>query len=203
MVCHLRNELLDDNANSGKFLPSLPHQNSSTPAIVENEQLEFSRELLIDLKSSHRTDTNQSQPKALVKDGSSSGYGKLSGFDSLKSKNCCNDPPPLAIANDDRQESGADCSQDVNYANVANCSQSTKVAKRAWKASLSSLKSKRVKGSQLVDCRSNSSWGLIQEADDRVNPCFVESPHGDCLNTKMYWRPFAFRSSCQLRTAIN
>lgn len=49
MVCHLRNELLDDTANSGKSLPSLPHQNSSTPAIVENEQLEFSGELLIDL----------------------------------------------------------------------------------------------------------------------------------------------------------
>ncbi|XP_012569281.1 uncharacterized protein [Cicer arietinum] len=108
------------------------------------------------------------------------------GFDSLKSKNCCNcnDPAPLARANDDRQENGADCKQDVNYANVANCSQSTKVAKRAWEASLSSLKSQRVKGSQLVDRRSDSSWGLIQEADDRVNPCFVEAPHGDCLITK-------------------
>ncbi|XP_073222101.1 uncharacterized protein [Cicer arietinum] len=186
MVCHLRNELLDDNANSGKSLPSLPHQNSSTPAIVENEQLEFSGELLIDLKSSHRTDTNQSQPKALVKGGSSSGYGKLSGFDSHKSKNCCNcnDPAPSARENDDRQANGADCSQDVNYANVVNCSQSTQVAKRAWEASLSSLKSKRVRGSQLVECQSDSSWGLIQEADDRVNPCFVEAPHGDCLITK-------------------
>lgn len=85
MVCHLRKELSDDDANSVKCLPSQPqpHQNSFTPAIVENEGLEFSGDLHIDLKfsnrSSHRTDTDQSQPVALVKDGSSREYGKLSG----------------------------------------------------------------------------------------------------------------------------
>lgn len=79
MILHLKKELFDDNANSGKCLPSQPHQNSFTPAIVENEQLEFSDELLINLKSSHRTDTSQSKPNALVKVGSSQGHGKLSG----------------------------------------------------------------------------------------------------------------------------
>jgi hypothetical protein len=79
MILHLKKELFDDNANSGKCLPSQPHQNSFTPAIVENEQLEFSDELLINLKSSHRTDTSQSKPNALVKVGSSRGRGKLNG----------------------------------------------------------------------------------------------------------------------------
>jgi hypothetical protein len=39
-----------------------------------------------------------------------------------------------ARANDDRKANGADCSRDGNYANVVNCSQSTKVPKRAWEA---------------------------------------------------------------------
>jgi len=65
----------------------------------------------------------------------------------------------------------------VNY-----CSQSTKGAKRTWEASLSSLKSKRVKGSQLVDNQSGSSCGFILETDE-ANPCFVEVLH-DPLITK-------------------
>ncbi|XP_058749892.1 uncharacterized protein LOC131622894 isoform X2 [Vicia villosa] len=159
MVCHLKKELLDDNTNSGKRLLSQPHQNSSPPAIIENEQCEVSDELLIDFISSHRRDTAQSKPKALAKDGSSRGHGKLSGHNS---KSCCNDTVP---------------------SNTTNCSQSTKVEKRAWEASLSSLKSKRVKGSQLVDCRSDSSWGFMPEAE-RANPCYVEASHGDTLITK-------------------
>ncbi|KAI5427184.1 uncharacterized protein LOC127126386 isoform X2 [Lathyrus oleraceus] len=146
MVCHLKKELIDDDANSGKRLLSLPHRNSSTPAIIENEQCEVSDELLIDFISSLRRDTAQSKPKALAKDGSSWGHGKLSGHNP---KNCCNDTVP---------------------SNTTNCSQSTKVKKRAWEASLSSLKSKRVKGSQLIDCQSDS--------------CYVEASHGDTLITK-------------------
>jgi hypothetical protein len=83
MIFHLRKELLDDNANSGKCIPSQPHQNSFTPAIVENEGPESSGELLINLKTSRRTSTNQSKPKALVKVGSSPGHGKLTGNSSI------------------------------------------------------------------------------------------------------------------------
>ncbi|CAK8543150.1 unnamed protein product [Lathyrus sativus] len=152
MVCHLKKELVDDDAKSGKRVLSQPHRNSSTPAIIENEQCETSDELLIDFISSLRRDTAQSKPKALAKDGSSRGHGKLSGHNP---KNCCNAVP----------------------SNTTNCSQSTKVEKRAWEASLSSLKSKRVKGSQLVDCGSDYSWGFVSEAD-RANPCYVEASHG-------------------------
>lgn len=59
---------------------------------------------------------------------------------------------------------------------MKDCSQSTKGAKRSWEASLSSLKSKRVKGSQLVDYQSDSSGGFIIETD-KANPCFDEGPH--------------------------
>lgn len=74
----------------------------------------------------------------------------------------------------------AECSHD---ANVKHCSQSSNGVKRAWEASLSSLKSKRVKGSQLVDRRSDSSWAFISEVD-RTDPCFVKVPHVDPLITK-------------------
>ncbi|KAJ1404154.1 BRCT domain [Sesbania bispinosa] len=183
MVFHLRKGFLADDANAVKCLPSQLHQNSFTPAIVENTQLEFSGGLHIDLKfsnlSSHKTATDQSQPEVLVKDGSSREYDRLSGFDSHNPKNCRRDVVPFARANDDRHATAADCSQDGIDANVK-YSQSTKGEKRAWEASLSSLKSKRVKGSQLVDCRSDSSWGFISEAD-RANPCFVEVPHVDIV----------------------
>lgn len=53
-----------------------------------------------------------------------------------------------------------------------NSSNSTKGAKRIWEASLSSLKSKRVKGSHFVDGRSDSSWDFASEVD-RTGSCFV------------------------------
>jgi hypothetical protein len=109
--------------------------------------------------------------------------GQRTGFDSQNPKNCCNDTVASARANDDGQANGADCSQDENYANVANCSQSTKAPKRAWEASSSSLKSKRVRGSQIADCHSDSSWGFVSEAD-RTNPCSSEAPHYNTAITK-------------------
>ncbi|XP_061363007.1 uncharacterized protein LOC133306682 [Gastrolobium bilobum] len=188
MVCHLRKELLADDANTVKCLPSQLHQNSFTPAIAENERVELSGELHIDLdfanRSSYRTEsTDKIQPEALVKDGSSREYDKLSGFDCHNPKHCCSDIVPFAKADDDRQDAGTGFSQDGSDANVKHCSQSTKGAKRTWEASFSSLKSKRVKGSQLVDCGSDSSWGFISE-DDRADPCFVDVPHADPLIKK-------------------
>ncbi|TKY62663.1 PAX-interacting protein 1 [Spatholobus suberectus] len=179
MVCHLRKEFLADDANTVKHLPSQFHQNSVTSAIAEDELLEFSQNLHVDLKfadkSPHRTESGERQHEALVKDGSSTEYDKLSGFDSHNPKQCCSGVAPLPRVNDDRQATGAENSQDGIDANVKYCSQSTKGAKRAWEASLSSLKSKRVKGSQLVDYQSDSSCGFILETD-KANPCFEEVP---------------------------
>ncbi|KAG5055082.1 hypothetical protein JHK85_007592 [Glycine max] len=158
MVCHLGKELLADDANTVKYLPSQFHQNSFTSAIAEDEQLEFSGKLHVDLKfpdkSSHRTESR---------------------FDSHNAKECCTGISPFAKVNDDRQAS-PESSQDGIDANVKYSSQSTKGAKRAWEASLSSLKSKRVKGSQMVDYQPDSSCGFIFETD-KANPCFDEVPH--------------------------
>ncbi|WVZ09032.1 hypothetical protein V8G54_022378 [Vigna mungo] len=99
---------------------------------------------------------------------------KISGSDSRNPKKFCSSIAPFAQVNDDRQATGSESSQDGVGANVNYCSQSTKAAKRTWEASLSSLKSKRVKGSQLVDNQSGSSCGFILETDE-ANPCFVEA----------------------------
>lgn len=184
MVFHLRKEFLDDATNSMKCLPSQLH-NSLPSAIAENEQRESSGELQTDLnfpgRSSHRTViADKSQKEAFVKDGSSREYNKLNGFDSHEPKHHCSDSVAFARANDDRGATDAERSHD---ANVKYRSQSSNGVKRAWEASLSSLKSKRVKGSQLVVCQSDSSWGFISEADG-ADPCFVEVPHVDPLITK-------------------
>ncbi|KAE9585255.1 hypothetical protein Lal_00017951 [Lupinus albus] len=185
MVFHTRNELLANATNSMKGLSS-PLPNSLPSAIAENEKSEFSGELAADLnfsnQSSHRTEnTDKSQPEVLLKDGSSRDYNKTNGFANHNRKHCCSDIIPSSGENDDRDVTGAESSRNTN---VKYCSRSTNSAKRVWEASLSSLKSKRVKGlSQLVDCQSDSSWGFISEAD-RANPCFVEGHHVDPLITK-------------------
>ncbi|XP_057438020.1 uncharacterized protein LOC130730128 isoform X2 [Lotus japonicus] len=184
MVCHLRKDLLAADTNPVKCLPSQLNQNSFTPATVENERIEFSRELLTDLKfskrSSRKIQTDQNQDEALVKDGSSREYG----FDSCNRQNCCSsDIVPFSREKDDRQTTCADCSQDGLDAGLKYCSQSTKGAKRAWEASSSSLKSKRVKGSQLVDFQPDSAWGFVSEADG-ATPCFVEDSHLDSMISK-------------------
>ncbi|KAK7378104.1 hypothetical protein VNO80_03540 [Phaseolus coccineus] len=116
------------------------------------------------------------------------------GFDSHNPKQCCGSIAPFARINDDRQATGGESLQDGIDANVNYCSQSTKRAKRTWEASLSSLKSKRVKGSQLVDNQSGSSCGFILETDDEANPCFVEVLHdpsitkgsGKCIENNLH-----------------
>ncbi|KAI4300842.1 hypothetical protein L6164_034172 [Bauhinia variegata] len=169
MIHHLRKDLSADSVNSIKDLPSQLHQKYLTSAIAENERREFSGVLHIELK----LNTENDQPEALVKDGFSSEYDQLSDGDALVT--------------------GAELSKDGIDTNMKHCSQSTKGEKRAWEASLSSLKSKRVKGSHLADCRSDSRWGFISQAE-RTNSCLmgcskeiVESPHGDSfINTGKY-----------------
>ncbi|OIW11483.1 hypothetical protein TanjilG_26849 [Lupinus angustifolius] len=184
MVFHTRNELLANATNSMKCLSS--HPNSLPSAIAENEKSGFSGGLPVDLnfsnQSSHRTEnTDKSQPEVLLKDGSSRDYNKRNGFDRHNLKHCCSDIVPSSGENDDRQVTAAESSRNTN---VKYCSQSTNSAKRVWEATLSSLKSKRVKGvSQLVNCQSDSSWGFISEAG-RANPCVVEGHHVDPLIRK-------------------
>ncbi|XP_028766656.1 uncharacterized protein LOC114724467 isoform X2 [Neltuma alba] len=178
MIFHLRMGFSADATNSMKCLPSQQRQNYLTFGNDKNDQLKFTGQLHIDLNlsnnSTDRTDNMEtSHPKALVNDGFSKESDELSDGET---------PPAVAgLANDEVD------------AEMKDCSNSTKGAKRTWEASLSSLKSKRVKGCHLVDDRSESSWGFVSEVD-RTNSCFVgcswgvlsgkssaELPYGDSL----------------------
>ncbi|XP_054782488.1 uncharacterized protein LOC129289715 isoform X2 [Prosopis cineraria] len=180
MVCHLRMELLADAANSMKCLPS-KHQNCLTFGNAENDQLKSTGQLHIDLNFSHKSidrpdNMETSHPKALVNEGFFGEYDKLGVGDSL-----------LTVVRLANNGVGAE---------MKDCSNSTKGAKRTWEASLSSLKSKRVKGSHLVDSGSESSWGFVSEVA-RTSSCFVgcswgvssgkssvERPCGDSLSVQ-------------------
>ncbi|GAV72590.1 BRCT domain-containing protein [Cephalotus follicularis] len=62
--------------------------------------------------------------------------------------------------------SGAELVKIEATADVKHCSCSEQGSKRKiWQASLSSLKSKRVKGSHCMNCQSDSSWDIVPESD--------------------------------------
>ncbi|MED6188767.1 hypothetical protein PIB30_089026 [Stylosanthes scabra] len=177
MACHLRTEFSADAATS------------LTPAITENEQqLKRSGSLHIELNlSDHSThiigNTDKSQVEASMKAGSSTEYGTPCGFDSNNPEHGCSDIFPFATANEDRNVTLEENSEDVDD-NMKLCLLFKKGAKRGWESSISSLKSKRVKGSQLADCRLDSNQGVTSEAD-RPNPCFQEGPHVDPLSAEV------------------
>ncbi|KAF7819070.1 PAX-interacting protein 1 [Senna tora] len=167
MVCHLRMEFSTDAANSIKCLPSQLHQNSLKSADAENDQHKFTGQLHMDLnisnKSTCRTDNAENgHLDALVTNGFSREYDNWSGL-TVNS---------FAQADGNTLVNGARLSNNGIDAEMEDCSNSTKGAKRTWEASLSSLKSKRVKGSHLVDRGSDSSRGFVSEAD-RSNSGFM------------------------------
>lgn len=75
-------------------------------------------------------------------------------------------------------------------ADVMRCSSSTQGsgAKRVWEASLSSLKSKKVKGSYLVGCQSGSNWNLDSESG-RDGSCYHTCPLGASENKSLTGLP--------------
>ncbi|KAL1312479.1 uncharacterized protein [Arachis hypogaea] len=189
MACHLRTEFSADAADSMHCLPSPLCHHSLTPVIAENEQLKCSGLLHIDLNlSNHSTHIIESKDKiqaeGLMKAGSSREYGKLCGFDSHNLQHGCSDIFPFVRAYEDRNATAAENSQDEIDDNMKLCHLFPKAAKRGWESSISSLKSKRVKGSQLADCRSDSSNGFTSEAN-RPNPCFQEVPRVDPLSAEV------------------
>lgn len=93
-------------------------------------------------------------------------------FDNCNSKHDCNDTVSFARADGDILASGGEISKDGIDAEITHCSNSKNGGKRTWEASLSSLKSKRVKGSHSVHCISDSSWDFVSEVD-RTDSCFV------------------------------
>ena len=84
---------------------------------------------------------------------------------------------PIATQESNKLDSVAEVSKIAAGDNVKRCSCSTQGsgAKRVWEASLSSLKSKKVKGSHVVGCQSGSNWAIVSETV-RDDSCYYTCP---------------------------
>ncbi|XP_038697506.1 uncharacterized protein LOC119995167 isoform X1 [Tripterygium wilfordii] len=130
----------------------------------------------------------------LIQDGLSSRNDKADGFcQTHDAKQGCGDAAPSerVLCNN-----MATCGEPTNVGSsggVNLCTCSTQNAKRkVWEASLSSLKSKKVKGSHLLDCSSESAWGLIPESDCTA-PCF-NGCSWEMVNNSIEGKPFEMTS---------
>uniref|UniRef100_A0A2N9IL67 BRCT domain-containing protein n=1 Tax=Fagus sylvatica TaxID=28930 RepID=A0A2N9IL67_FAGSY len=157
MVSHLNKDLPDNSAGSLRLcLPLKPHEKSSSSAVIGVQQYGVSSEGCITPVKLYRisSGTENIPPEVLVNDGLSHEDDKLDGADGNK----------MAV--------GEELSKIGAEHNAKHCSCSTKGAKkRVWEASLSSLKSKKIKGSHSIDCQLDSNFGIALESDGNLS-CF-------------------------------
>ncbi|XP_050245567.1 uncharacterized protein LOC126693588 isoform X1 [Quercus robur] len=163
MVSHLNKELADNSAGSLRLcIPLKPHEKSSSSAVIGVQQLGISRDGCHSPIKPYRmiSGAKNIPPEVLVNDGLSQKDDKLDGADGNK----------MAVG-EELSEIGAE-------PNAKHCSCSTKGAKRrVWEASLSSLKSKKIKGSHSIDCQLDSCPKAL-ESDGNLS-CF----HGYSLDS--------------------
>ncbi|KAG7961993.1 hypothetical protein I3843_09G043200 [Carya illinoinensis] len=141
MVSHLNKEISDNPAASLKLCLPLKPRETCSSSSFGAQQLRRSR-------------SENLPPEGLMNDG-------LPREDEKSGGAHCN-----------KMAAGAELSKKVTDPNVKQCSCSTQGSKRrVWEASLSSLKSKKVKGSHSIDCQVGSNCGLALGGDENES-CF-------------------------------
>lgn len=91
----------------------------------------------------------------------------------------CEEPALCEGQKCSKMTNGAELEKIEADIDVKCCSCYTQGTKRVWEASLSSLKSKRVKGSHQTDCETESIMGLDSgSGSERTDPCFNKCPLG-------------------------
>ncbi|KAG6694331.1 uncharacterized protein LOC122276049 isoform X3 [Carya illinoinensis] len=141
MVSHLNKEISDNPADSLKLCLPLKPRETCSSSAFGAQQLRLSR-------------SENLPPKGLMNDGLPREDEKSGG------------------AHWNKMAAGAELSKKVTDPNVKQCSCSTQGSKRrVWEASLSSLKSKKVKGSHSIDCQVGSNCGLALGGDENES-CF-------------------------------
>ncbi|XP_062167869.1 uncharacterized protein LOC133874051 [Alnus glutinosa] len=155
MVSHLKKDCSDNSADSLRLsLPLNSHEKNSSTAACGVQQLGPSR-------------NEKFSTEGLLNDRLSREDNNLGGAD-------CN-----------KMTGGAELSKKGADPNVKHCSCSTQGAKRrVWEASLSSLKSKKVKGSHSIDCQVDSNCGLALgsvENDSCFQGCSLETSKNKSL----------------------
>ncbi|XP_058078586.1 uncharacterized protein LOC131226895 [Magnolia sinica] len=112
--------------------------------------------------------TNQienSQPQGIQEDGSLAGEQKVNSFSSSPDRTeGCTDVVPLNGVDNRHVAIDLEVAENRCDAEATRCTCSRQSAKRRiWKASCSSLKSKKVKGGHHSDCHLESSWDLTNK----------------------------------------
>ncbi|XP_062117920.1 uncharacterized protein LOC133831569 [Humulus lupulus] len=179
MVSHLKQEAAGHSADPLKLtFPLHPNGNSSSAAIEKppfGVPMEGNNILTTIEQIASRTET--SQPKLLVNDKECPGEDKKLHGNSqwLDETQGCYTESPHFSRRESKLSSKLVCVRKLfktgDNADVNHCSCSTQCsgAKRIWEASLSSLKSKKVKGSHPVGCQLSS-----------VSDLALESSRNDC-----------------------
>ncbi|KAL5743829.1 hypothetical protein ACOSQ2_026945 [Xanthoceras sorbifolium] len=190
MVSHLNRDNSTNTVYSPKFcFPLKPCEKSSLLSVNRSVEPESAGECYNTLKLLNQVTfrTERYQAEELVKAGLSREETKLGGFsgclDPVHSCGCGN---PATLEKVQCSSMATDSLRVVPDSDAKNCSCSTQGTKRkVWEASLSSLKSKKVKGSHHVDCQLSSKF--VSEDHETLeisgSKALVEVTPGDPLTS--------------------
>ncbi|BBH07257.1 N-acetyltransferase [Prunus dulcis] len=165
MVLHLNQDVSSNTAESLK-LGILLKPNGKSSTASENQLPGFSKGNYTTLNTENQMSlrSENCQPENLV-----NGLPREDkGSQCRETMQCIRDPVHLFREDSSKFVSAAEVFTSGVDADVRHCSCSKQVScakRKVWKASMSSLKSKKVKGSHQVGCQSESNFSLVSETD--------------------------------------
>ncbi|KAJ7976715.1 PAX-interacting protein 1 [Quillaja saponaria] len=152
MVSHLSKDMLANAEGFTKCVPLTFQQNYLPSTSAKSERLvEFYNTASTVNRTMSSKGPEHSQPESLVKDRIAREDDKLDGLESRDSMHGHKDSSPFAREDNNRMGIVAELSKDGADVDLKHNPYFTQGAKRVWEASLSSLKSKKVKGTHLID----------------------------------------------------
>ncbi|KAK9289461.1 hypothetical protein L1049_007616 [Liquidambar formosana] len=187
MVSHLNNDISANHADPQKLcfsskplMKSLSYAETKSQGQGESYNIPKALNKMI-------SRTENSLHEVVVKDAFSIDDNKLDGSshggDSVRG---CRDLVPFEGVDWNNMTTVVGITSTGADADVKHCSCSTHgVKRRVWEASVSSLKSKKVKGCHLIDCQLDSDWDFVPESDGRNDSCFDECSLGTSRNKSL------------------
>ncbi|KAG8646596.1 hypothetical protein MANES_09G016500v8 [Manihot esculenta] len=172
MVSHLNEDTSANHAEPWKFLfPLRPHMESLAALAISTQPEEGCNTLNTENQIAER-----SRSKRMIGDEF---LGEGSNLDGFSWNRDCEEPALCEGQKCSKMTNGAELEKIEADIDVKCCSCYTQGTKRVWEASLSSLKSKRVKGSHQTDCETESIMALDSgSGSERTDPCFNKCPLG-------------------------
>ncbi|KAL5546445.1 hypothetical protein UlMin_006132 [Ulmus minor] len=174
MVSHLKQDASAYSADSLKLDFSIkPNVRSSSNGVLEIQlygcpSVDYHTANAQNQSNSTRTITETSQPEMLLNDVLPGQDNKLDGSHCQDEMMSFRELPPLAERDCNKLACVVGSSKPGADADVKHCSCSTQGsrAKRIWESSLSSLKSKKIKGGHSTGCQLESNWELVPHIDE-------------------------------------